>query len=124
MAGNEVIIRTENLQKDYSVGGKKHNIINNMELSIYRGDFTVIMGSSGAGKSTLLYMLSGMDKPSTGRITYAGKDITKMNDDKLAVFRRSHCGFVFQQIHLIDNMNIMDNVISTGMLTGLVFLKT
>ena len=118
MAGNEVIIRTENLQKDYSVGGKKHNIINNMELSIYRGDFTVIMGSSGAGKSTLLYMLSGMDKPSTGRITYAGKDITKMNDDKLAVFRRSHCGFVFQQIHLIDNMSIMDNVISTGMLTG------
>lgn len=118
MAVNEVIIRTENLQKDYSVGGKKHNIINNLELNIYKGDFTVIMGSSGAGKSTLLYMLSGMDKPSTGRITYAGKDITKMNDDKLAVFRRSHCGFVFQQIHLIDNMSIMDNVISTGMLTG------
>ena len=76
------------------------------------------MGSSGAGKSTLLYMLSGMDKPSGGKITYCGKDITKMNDDKLAVFRRKHCGFVFQQIHLVDSMSIMDNVISTGMLTG------
>ena len=76
------------------------------------------MGSSGAGKSTLLYSLSGMDKASSGKITYCGKDITKMNDDKLAVFRRRHCGFVFQQVHLIDSMSVMDNVISTGMLTG------
>ncbi len=118
MIGSEIIIKTENLHKDYSVGGKIHSIINDLELNIYKGDFTVIMGSSGAGKSTLLYMLSGMDKPTGGKITYCGKDITKMNDDKLAVFRRSHCGFVFQQIHLVDNMSIMDNVISTGMLTG------
>ena len=118
MSENEVIIKTENLQKDYSVGGKKHSIISDLGMNIYRGDFTVIMGSSGAGKSTLLYMLSGMDKPSGGKITYCGKDITKMNDDKLAVFRRRHCGFVFQQIHLVDNMSIMDNVVSTGMLTG------
>ena len=118
MNGNEVIIKTENLEKSFSIGGKKQTIINDLDLEIYKGDFTVIMGSSGAGKSTLLYSLSGMDKPSDGHITYCGKDITKMNDDKLAVFRRKHCGFVFQQVHLIDSMSVMDNVISTGMLTG------
>lgn len=114
----EIIIKTEKLSKSFSVGGKQQHIIKNLDLEIYKGDFTVIMGASGAGKSTLLYTLSGMDKPSLGKITYCGRDITNMNDDKLAVFRRSHCGFVFQQIHLVDSMSIMDNAISTGMLTG------
>ena len=117
MKGNEVIISTKKLEKSFKVGGKNQKVIDDLNLEIYKGDFTVIMGSSGAGKSTLLYMLSGMDKPSKGLINYCGKDITKMSDDKLAVFRRKHCGFVFQQVHLIDSMSVMDNVISTGMLT-------
>ena len=114
----EVIIRTEKLSKSFSVGGKQQHVIKNLDMEIYKGDFTVIMGSSGAGKSTLLYALSGMDKPTLGSISYAGKEITAMNDDQLAVFRRKHCGFVFQQVHLVDSMSIMDNAISTGMLTG------
>lgn len=118
MAEREVVVKTEKLSKSFSVGGKQQHIIKNLDMEIYKGDFTVIMGSSGAGKSTLLYTLSGMDKPSLGKIIYCGKDITGMNDDKLAVFRRKHCGFVFQQIHLVDSMSIMDNAISTGMLIG------
>ena len=118
MGNKEVIVRTDKLSKSFSVGGKQQHVIKNLDLEIYKGDFTVIVGSSGAGKSTLLYMLSGMDKPSLGRINYCGEDITDMCDDKLAVFRRKHCGFVFQQIHLVDSMSVMDNVISTGMLTG------
>ncbi len=118
MADKEIIVKTEKLSKSFSVGGTQQHIIKNLDLEIYKGDFTVIMGSSGAGKSTLLYTLSGMDKPSLGKITYCGEDITGMNDDRLAVFRRKHCGFVFQQIHLVDSMSIMDNAISTGMLTG------
>lgn len=118
MNSKEVILKTEKLSKSFSIDGKQHHIIKNLDMKVYKGDFTVIMGSSGAGKSTLLYTLSGMDKPSLGKITYCGEDITGMNDDKLAVFRRKHCGFVFQQIHLVDSMSIMDNVISTGMLTG------
>lgn len=112
------IIKTDKLSKSFSVSGKQYHIIKNLDLEIYEGDFTVIMGSSGAGKSTLLYALSGMDKPSLGSIEYAGKEITGMNDDQLAVFRRKHCGFVFQQVHLVDSMSIMDNAISTGMLIG------
>ena len=107
MNGSEVVIRTENLEKSFSIGGKKQTILDDLNLEIYKGDFTVIMGSSGAGKSTLLYSLSGMDKPSNGHITYCGKDITKMNDDMLAVFRRKHCGFVFQSIYLLENMNVL-----------------
>jgi putative ABC transport system ATP-binding protein len=118
MAEKEVIIKTEKLSKSFSVGGKQQHVIKNLDMEIYKGDFTVIMGSSGAGKSTLLYALSGMDRPSLGKIEYAGKEITKMNDDQLAVFRRKHCGFIFQQIHLVDSMSVMDNAISTGMLTG------
>ncbi|MGN0394710.1 MAG: ABC transporter ATP-binding protein [Coprococcus sp.] len=112
------IIKTEKLCKSFSVGGNMQHIIKNMDLEIYEGDFTVIMGSSGAGKSTLMYALSGMDKASLGKITFCGKDITKFNSDQLAIFRRRHCGFVFQQIHLIGTMSIMDNVLSAGMLTG------
>lgn len=114
----EVVIKTDKLSKSFSIEGKQQHIIKNMDLEIYKGDFTVIMGPSGAGKSTLLYALSGMDKPSLGKIMYDGEDISKMNDDALAVFRRKHCGFVFQQIHLVENLSIMDNAISTGMLTG------
>lgn len=114
----EVIIRTEKLSKSFSVGGKQHHILKNLDLEICRGDFTVIMGPSGAGKTTLLYALSGMDRPSLGNILYGNENIAKYSGDKLAVFRRKHCGFVFQQIHLVDNMSIMDNVISAGMLTG------
>ena len=118
MENKEVIIRTDKLSKSFSVGGKQQHVIKNLDLEIYKGDFTVIVGSSGAGKSTLLYMLSGMDKPSLGKINYCGEDIADMCDDKLALFRRKHCGFVFQQIHLVDSMSVMDNVISTGMLIG------
>ena len=74
-----IIIRTDKLSKSFSIGGKQHHIIKNLDLEIYKGDFTVIMGSSGAGKSTLLYALSGMDQPSLGRIEYAGK-VEKTNN--------------------------------------------
>jgi putative ABC transport system ATP-binding protein len=114
----EVIIKTEKLSKSFSVGGKQQHVIKNLDMEIYKGDFTVIMGSSGAGKSTLLYALSGMDKPTLGSISYSGKEITSMNDDQLAVFRRKHCGFVFQQVHLVPKGNDYCEIISHLLLIG------
>ena len=70
------ILRTEKLCKTFSNDGMQQHVIKNLDMEIYKGDFTVIMGSSGAGKSTLLYALSGMDKPTLGTIEYAGQDIT------------------------------------------------
>lgn len=106
------ILRTEKLCKSFSNGGVQQHVIKNLDLEIYDKDFTVIMGASGSGKSTLLYSLSGMDKPSLGKIFFGEEEISKYSNDQLAVFRRKHCGFVFQSIHLLDNMNVLDNVLT------------
>lgn len=115
--GKEVIISAKHLKKSFGSGESEQVIYSDFNIDIYKGDFTVIMGASGAGKSTLMYSLSGMDKPNAGIITFCGTEITKMNSDELAVFRRKNCGFVFQQIYLIDKMSLMDNVITAGSLT-------
>lgn len=106
------ILRTEKLCKSFSNGGVQQHVIKNLDLEINEKDFTVIMGASGSGKSTLLYSLSGMDKPSLGKIFFGEEEISKYSNDQLAVFRRKHCGFVFQSIHLLDNMNVLDNVLT------------
>jgi putative ABC transport system ATP-binding protein len=76
------------------------------------------MGSSGAGKSTLLYALSGMDRPTLGQVQVAGVEITKLNETRLALFRRENCGFVFQQVYLLDNMSLLDNALAAGLLVS------
>lgn len=116
--GKQTVISAKHLKKTF---GKKENVqtvYSDLNIDIYKGDFTVIMGSSGAGKSTLMYSLSGMDKPDGGQINFDGTEITELNSDKLAVFRRRQCGFVFQQIYLIDKMSLMDNVVAAGVLTS------
>lgn len=113
-----VLLKTESLSKSFSSGGALQHVLKNIDLELYEGDFTVIMGASGAGKSTLLYALSGMDTPTLGKITFDGQVISDFSPDELAVFRRRHCGFVFQQIYLIDGMSVMDNVLAAGLLVG------
>ena len=114
----EIILKAENLSKSFSSGGVLQHVLKNIRLDLYKGDFTVIMGASGAGKSTLLYALSGMDVPTLGTISFAGTEISGCSQDELAVFRRRHCGFVFQQIYLIDGMSLMDNVLAAGLLVS------
>lgn len=114
----KALIRTERLSKSFSNGGAMQHVLRNMDMEIYKGDFTVIMGASGAGKSTLLYALSGMDTPTLGKITFGEADISDFNSDQLAVFRKEHCGFVFQQIYLLDNMSVLDNVLAAGLLVS------
>ena len=114
----EILLKTEHLSKSFSSGGSMQHVLKNIDLQLYRGDFTIIMGASGAGKSTLLYALSGMDTPTLGTITFGEKVISDLDSDGLAVFRRDHCGFVFQQIYLIDGMSVMDNVLAAGLLVS------
>ena len=114
----KIVLRTEKLSKSFSNGGTMQHVLKNIDLQLYKGDFTVIMGASGAGKSTLLYALSGMDTPTLGTITFGDQVISALSQDDLAVFRRDHCGFVFQQIYLIDGMSVMDNVLSSGLLVS------
>lgn len=113
-----IVLKTENLSKSFSSGGALQHVLKNIDLKLYQGDFTVIMGASGAGKSTLLYALSGMDTPSLGKITFGNQVISDLSQDELAIFRRRHCGFVFQQIYLIDGMSVLDNVLAAGLLVN------
>lgn len=114
----EILLKAEKLSKSFSSGGAMQHVLKNVDLELYKGDFTVIMGASGAGKSTLLYALSGMDTPTLGKITFGDTVISDLSQDGLAVFRRDHCGFVFQQIYLIDSMSVFDNVMTAGLLVN------
>ena len=114
------ILSAKDLSKTFSNESVQQHVLKNLNLDIYKGDFTVIMGNSGSGKSTLLYALSGMDRPSLGRVTYyvdgTEVEISKYSNDKLALFRRNHSGFVFQQNYLNDSMSALDNVMVSGLL--------
>ena len=112
----ETILQAKDLCKTFSNDSIQQHVLKNLNIQIRKGDFTVIMGDSGAGKSTLLYALSGMDRPSLGSISYGADEISKYNNDKLALFRRNHCGFVFQQNYLNDTMSVLDNIMVSGFL--------
>ena len=119
--GRERIIHTQELSKSFAGGSDAQQVLKSIDMEIYRGDFTVIMGNSGSGKSTLLYALSGMDRPSMGAVTYDTRDgehirITGFDNNKLALFRRDHVGFVFQQNYLNDSMSALDNIMIVGLL--------
>lgn len=106
------ILHTEKLCKSFSNGAAQQHVIKNLDLEIMEGDFTVIMGASGSGKSTLLYALSGMDKPTLGKVFFGDTEIQDYSNDQLAVFRRKNCGFVFQSIYLLENQSVLDNVLT------------
>lgn len=112
----DIILEAKMLCKTFSNGGLQQHVLKNLNISIYKNDFTIIMGSSGSGKSTLLYSLSGMDKPTLGILKFGNEEISKYNNDELAIFRRKHCGFVFQQIYLNDAMSVLDNILVCGYL--------
>lgn len=115
---SKTILRTNMLSKTFSTGGLQQHVLKNLNLEIREGDFTIIMGASGSGKSTLLYALSGMDKPTLGDIYFQDREISKLSNDKLAVFRRKNCGFIFQNIYLLSSMSVMDNCLASGLLVN------
>ncbi len=110
----QTIIKTDLLCKTYIVGKKGQNVLKNINLEIYDGDFTVIMGSSGSGKSTLLYSISSMDQPTSGTVTILGKDVSSMNEKELCSFRKSEVSFVFQSMNLLQDLTVLENITYIG----------
>jgi putative ABC transport system ATP-binding protein len=106
----DTILKAEKLCKHYFLGGQKIIVLKDISLTINKGEFVVIAGSSGSGKTTLLSVLSGLDRPSSGRMTLAGSDITDLSEDQLAPVRNNLTGFVFQAFHLIPSLNGLENV--------------
>ncbi len=109
---NSIVIKSDKVCKSYVTDGEVNNVIKNLDLELYQEDFTVIMGSSGSGKSTLLYLLSGMDKVTSGEVYLKEKNITKCKETQMASIRQEHIGFVFQGMNLIPDLTAKENIIS------------
>lgn len=113
---NKVIIKTEDLCKTYVSEGEGVHVIKNVNIEIYEGDFTVIMGSSGSGKSTLLYLLSGLETITSGEVDVLETSMKELKGKSLAEFRRNTIGFIFQAINLVPSLSLLENVILPGYL--------
>jgi len=114
----EAIISTKELCKTYFADGEGVHIIKNINLDIYKGEFTVIMGSSGSGKSTLLYLLSGLENKTSGDIKVLNKDLGSFKEKELAQFRRADMGFIYQGINLVQSLTLLENVVLPSYLLG------
>ena len=105
-----MIIKANQISKIYGSGENKVVALNKVNLEIAAGDFISIMGPSGSGKSTLLHLLSGLDKPTAGSLTYDGKEIYSFSDKELSAFRRQSIGFIFQQFNLLPVLTAKENI--------------
>ncbi|WP_167957246.1 ABC transporter ATP-binding protein [Anaerosporobacter faecicola] len=108
------IIKTEKLCKSFIIGKTSNTVLKNIDLEIYEGDFTIIMGSSGSGKSTLLYSISTMDTPTSGDVSILGQDITHLNEYEIAAIRKKDISFIFQSMNLLPDLTVFENVAYSG----------
>src|SRR5688500_2695503 len=112
------IIVTRNLTRRFRSGPKTITVLDDVSVTVNRGEFVAIMGKSGSGKSTLLALLAGLDRPSAGGVSIDGEAIESMSEDKLALLRRRKVGFVFQSFHLLGNFTALENVMLPVELLG------
>ncbi len=101
----------KDLCKTYVTNKRQNNVLKNVNFTVYQGEMVAVMGPSGSGKSTLLYSVSGMDRPTAGEVLLAGKQITDLKERELAKVRLTSMGFIFQQMHMLKNLSIMDNIL-------------
>lgn len=112
----KAILSAKGLCKSFAHNGGQVHILSGVDMEIYEGDLTVIMGASGSGKSTTLYALSGMDRATGGQVIYNGEDIVGLSEKKLSALRHSDFGFIFQQMHLVSNLSLFENITVPGYL--------
>lgn len=105
------ILEVKDLCKTYIVNKRQNNVLKNVNFSVSDGEMVAIMGPSGSGKSTLLYTVSGMDTLTAGEVRFCGKDIAKLSEKELAGLRLDEMGFIFQQMHMLKNLTVLDNII-------------
>lgn len=105
------ILKTTNLLKYYGKDENEVRALDGVNLSIVKGSFTAIVGTSGSGKSTLLHMLGGLDRPTSGSVIVDGKEIFRLKDEELTIFRRRKIGFIFQNYNLVPVLNVYENIV-------------
>ena len=106
----ELVVATHSLNKAYQLGDAEVEVLKNVTLEVTRGEFVAVCGPSGSGKTTLLNIISGIDRPTTGKILVLGEDLTIQDEDFLAEFRCNHVGFVFQSYNLVSTLTVAENV--------------
>lgn len=107
----KAILETKNLVKYYGTGESLVKAIDHTDIRIEPGEFVAVVGRSGSGKSTLLHMLGGLDRPDSGKVLIEGRDIFRLKDERLAVFRRRKIGFIFQSYNLVPSLNVWENIV-------------
>ena len=112
------ILETRDLKKYYGSGDTLVKALDGVDLSVELGEFVAIVGTSGSGKSTLLHMLGGLDRPTSGKVWVDGRDISKLKDEELTIFRRRKIGFVFQSYNLVPVLNVYENIVLPVELDG------
>lgn len=112
------ILKAEKLTKVYGTDATQVHALRGVDLSIQKGEFVAVVGTSGSGKSTLLHMLGGLDRPTGGKVTIDGKDISRLKDEELTIFRRRKIGFVFQAFNLVPVLNVYENIVMPIELDG------
>ena len=112
------ILRCSHLTKTYKTGSNQVVALDNVDLALEKGSFTAIVGASGSGKSTLLHLLGGVDRPTSGNIYIEDTDISTLNMEELAVFRRRKVGLVYQFYNLIPTLNVRKNILLPILLDG------
>lgn len=106
-----IIVKTKSLKKYYEAGTHTVVALNGVDFEVKEREFVSIIGKSGCGKSTLLHMLGGLDSPTSGSVIVDGINLSEMNQEQLALFRRRKIGFIFQQYNLIPDLNVYDNIL-------------
>ncbi|MBN2182130.1 MAG: ABC transporter ATP-binding protein, partial [Sedimentisphaerales bacterium] len=110
MSKDDILLKAENLHKSYRMGATNLKVLKGADLAVKKGEFVAIIGASGSGKSTLLHMLGALDRPDNGTVTFAGRDLNRLGARELNRFRNKKVGFVFQFYHLLDELNVLENV--------------
>lgn len=111
MTMENIIVKTKSLKKYYEAGTHTVVALNGVDFEVKEREFVSIIGKSGCGKSTLLHMLGGLDSPTSGSVIVDGINLSEMNQEQLALFRRRKIGFIFQQYNLIPDLNVYDNIL-------------
>ncbi len=106
------ILQVKDLCKTYIISKRQHHVLKNVNMHINEGEFVAIMGPSGSGKSTLLYNISGIDQVTSGSVLLDGREINKLSEKEMSYYRLKKMGFIFQQMNLLKNLEILDNIIA------------
>ena len=112
------ILKTVDLKKYYGLGENQVKALDGVNLSVEEGEFVSVVGTSGSGKSTLLHMLGGLDYATSGSVVVSGKEIFKLNEAELTIFRRRNIGFIFQNYNLVPILNVYENIVLPIQLDG------